>query len=48
MKWLVSLCGLWCLPLLLLADARASDRAAGVVRCESKDLARVHCAMDTA
>ncbi|RBG33962.1 hypothetical protein BRM54_10100, partial [Xanthomonas oryzae pv. oryzae] len=48
MKWLISLCGLWCLPLLMLADAPASDRVAGVVRCESEDLARVHCAMDTA
>ncbi|CAD2245738.1 DUF3011 domain-containing protein [Xanthomonas arboricola] len=47
MKWLISLCGLWCLPLLMLADARAADRASGVVRCESKDMARVHCAMDT-
>jgi len=45
--WLVSLCGLWWVPLLMLVDARASDRNDGVVRCEASGLARVHCAMDT-
>lgn len=47
MKWLISFCGLWCLPLLMVADARA-ERGAAVVRCESRDMARVHCAMETA
>lgn len=47
MKWLIGLCGLWGLPLLMLADVQAAERGSGVVRCESKDMARVHCDMDT-
>ncbi|MCC4588134.1 DUF3011 domain-containing protein [Xanthomonas melonis] len=47
MKWLIGFCGVWCLPLLIFADARAAERGSDVVRCESRDMARVHCAMET-
>ena len=47
MKWVVGLFGLWWLP--MAAPVAAQEAAvAGVVRCESRDMGRVHCPMETA
>ncbi len=48
MKWAIGIVGLLCLPLLAMADEQGDDGyGVGLVRCESADMSRVHCAMDT-
>ncbi|MEE7548122.1 DUF3011 domain-containing protein [Xanthomonas sp. Kuri4-1] len=46
MKWRLGMCGLWWLPLATMANAQERELPS-VVRCESRDMARVHCPMNT-